>query len=143
MAAIVRRNQGWMPSLFGDLLPAEWLDKGAGVTPAINVKETKKEYKVEVAAPGMTKEDFSVHINDQNDLVVCLEHHSENKDEDKESHYLRREFSYTKFKQTLLLPEDVDSSKIEAKMKNGVLSIEIPKKTPTQPQHTSRNIAIG
>ena len=45
MAAIVRRNQGWMPSLFGDLLPAEWLDKGAGVTPAINVKETKKEYQ--------------------------------------------------------------------------------------------------
>ena len=68
MAAIVRRNQGWMPSLFGDLLPAEWLDKGAGVTPAINVKETKKEYKVEVAAPGMTKEDFSVHLNDQNGM---------------------------------------------------------------------------
>ena len=154
MAAIVRRNQGWMPSLFGDLLPAEWLDKGAGVTPAINVKETKKEYKVEVAAPGMTREDFSVHLNDQNDLVVCLEHHSENKEEDKESHYLRtepeveaiwqlrREFSYSKFQQTMLLPEDVDRAKIEAHVDRGILCIHLPKKPEAEQKHEQRKIEI-
>lgn len=142
MAAIVRRNQGWMPSLFGDLLPAEWLDKGAGVTPAINVKETKKEYKVEVAAPGMTKEDFSVHLNDQNDLVVCLEHHSENHEEDKESHYLRREFSYSKFQQTMLLPDDVDREKIEAHVDKGILCIHLPKRPEAEHKSESRKIEI-
>lgn len=142
MAAIVRRNQGWMPSLFGDLLPAEWLDKGAGVTPAINVKENKKEYKVEVAAPGMTKEDFSVHLNDQNDLVVSLEHHTESKEEDKECHYLRREFSYSKFQQTMLLPDDVDRSKIEAHVDKGILCIHIPKKPEAEQKHEQRKIDI-
>ena len=143
MAAIVRRNQGWMPSLFGDLLPAEWLDtKGAGVTPAINVKETKKEYKVEVAAPGMTREDFSVQLNDQNDLVVSLEHHSEQKEEDKESHYLRREFSYSKFQQTMLLPEDVDRTKIEAHVDKGILCIHLPKKPEAEQKHEQRKIEI-
>ncbi|MBR1958042.1 MAG: Hsp20/alpha crystallin family protein, partial [Tidjanibacter sp.] len=60
MSAIVRRNQGWVPSILGDLLGGEWLDSRAtsGITPAINVKETKKNYLVEVAAPGLTKEDF-------------------------------------------------------------------------------------
>lgn len=143
MAAIVRRNQSWVPSLFSDLLPAEWVDgRGAGVTPAINVKENKKEYTVEVAAPGMTKEDFSVHLNDQNDLVVSLEHHSEHKEEDKECHYLRREFSYSKFQQTMLLPEDVDRSKIEARVDKGILHISIPKRPEAEQKHEQRKIDI-
>ena len=143
MAAIVRRNQGWMPSLFGDLLPAEWWDgRGAGVTPAINVKENKKEYTVEVAAPGMTKDDFSVHLNNQNDLVVSLEHHAESHDEDKECHYLRREFSYSKFQQTMLLPEDVDRSKIEAHMDKGILHICLPKRPEAAQKPERRTIDI-
>jgi HSP20 family protein len=143
MSAIVRRNQGWVPSLFSDLLPSEWLDgRGAGVTPAINVKENKKEYTVEVAAPGMTKEDFSVHLNSQNDLVVSLEHHSEHHDEDKECHYLRREFSYSKFQQTMLLPEDVDRNKIEAHVDKGILCIHLPKKPEAEQKPERRQIDI-
>ena len=147
MAAIVRRNQSWVPSLFSDLLPAERMDgRGAGVTPAINVKENKKEYIVEVAAPGMSKEDFSVHLNDQNDLVVSLEHHCEHNcehnQEDKECHYLRREFSYSKFQQTMLLPEDVDRSKIEARVDKGILHISIPKKPEAEQKYEQRKIDI-
>ncbi|MBO5805372.1 MAG: Hsp20/alpha crystallin family protein [Tidjanibacter sp.] len=143
MASIVRRNQGWVPSLFSDLLPAEWLDgRGAGVTPAINVKENKKEYTVEVAAPGLTKEDFSVHLNDQNDLVVTLEKRAECHDEDKECHYLRREFSYSKFQQTMLLPEDVDRGKIEAEVERGILHIHLPKRPEAERKHEQRKIDI-
>lgn len=143
MASIVRRNQGWVPSLFSDLLPAEWLDgRGAGVTPAINVKENKKEYTVEVAAPGMTKEDFSVHLNNQNDLVVSLEKRTESHDQEKECHYLRREFSYSRFQQTMLLPEDVDRSKIEAEVERGILHIHLPKKPEAEQHHEHRKIDI-
>ena len=65
MATIVRRNQNWVPSIFNDLFDADWLDTrvNTGVTPAINVKETKNDYTVEVAAPGMTKDDFDVRLN--------------------------------------------------------------------------------
>lgn len=143
MSAIVRRNQGWVPSLFSDLLPTEWLDgRGSGVTPAINVKENKKEYTVEVAAPGMTKDDFSVHLNSQNDLVVCLEKRAESHEEDKESHYLRREFSYSKFQQTMLLPEDVDRGKIEAHVDKGILHISLPKRPEVEHKAEKRQIEI-
>ena len=69
-----------MPSIFNDLLGADWLPATftPAVTPAINVKEGKEAYTVEVAAPGMTKEDFSVHINGQNDLVITMERKDKN-----------------------------------------------------------------
>ena len=87
--------------------------KANATAPAINVFETAKEYKVELAAPGMTKEDFNVHIDEENNLVISMEKKTEskeenNKDEKKEGRYLRREFSYTKFQQTMILPDDVD-----------------------------------
>lgn len=96
--------------------------------PAINVIESDKDYKVEVAAPGMTKEDFKIHINEDNDLVISMEKKTESTEGDKEgkkeSRYLRREFSYSKFQQTLILPDDVDKDKIDAKVNDGVLTIE-------------------
>ena len=58
----VRRNQNWLPSIFNDFFDNDWMVKANATAPAINVLETEKEYKVEVAAPGMTKEDFNVHI---------------------------------------------------------------------------------
>lgn len=161
MSMPVRRgtSQGWIPSIFNDFFNNDWMIHSSSTAPAINVLEGERGYTVEVAAPGMTKDDFSIRLGGDNNLCITMEKNCGCKDgkeccEQKEStpakesdepkgRYLRREFSYTKFKQTLLLPEDVDSSKIEAKMNNGVLSIEIPKKTPTQPQHTSRDIAIG
>jgi HSP20 family protein len=91
------------------------------------VIESEKEYKVELAAPGMKKEDFDVQINENGDLHIKLENKQEKKDEDKNTHYLRREFSYTKFEQTLILPEDVDKEKISAKVEHGVLTVDIPK----------------
>ena len=67
-------------------------------SPAINVKESDKEYTVEIAAPGMSKDDFKIRINEENELVVTLEHKDEKKEEKKDEKYLRREFSYSQRK---------------------------------------------
>lgn len=99
----VRRNQNWLPSIFNDFLGNDWLAERHNTTaPAVNIIEDENEYKVEVAAPGMTKEDFKVHINEDNELIVTMEKKAEQKEEDKKKGtYLRREFSYTKFQQSL------------------------------------------
>ena len=124
---MMRRNAAWLPSVFNDLFDTDFMPKANATAPAINVKETDKAYVVELAAPGMTKADFNVHINDEGNLIVKMEKKNENKEEDKSARYLRREFSYTKFEQTLILPDDVKKEDISAKVDNGVLTVELPK----------------
>ena len=80
-----------------------------------------------LAAPGLKKEDFNVNIDKDGNLHIHMESKAEHKDEDKKSHYLRREFAYSKYEQTLLLPDDVDKEKIEAKVNDGVLTVNLPK----------------
>jgi HSP20 family protein len=113
--------------VFNDLFYNDVLPKSNCTAPAINVKENDKEYVVELAAPGMKKEDFNVHINDEGNLVVKMESKQETKEEDKNTRYLRREFSYSKYEQTLILPDDVKKEDISAKVDNGVLTVELPK----------------
>ena len=121
------RTNNWIPAVFNDLFTTEFLPKVNATAPAINVKESDKAYTVELAAPGMKKEDFNVHINDEGNLVVKMEQKQEHKEEDKNTRYLRREFSYSKFEQTLILPDDVKKEEISAKVDNGVLTVELPK----------------
>ena len=121
------RSNNWIPAVFNDLFNTEFLPKVSATAPAINVKESDKAYTVELAAPGMKKEDFNVHINDEGNLVVKMENKNEAKEEDKTTRYLRREFSYSKFEQTLILPDDVKKDAISAKVENGVLTVELPK----------------
>ena len=121
------RTNNWIPAVFNDLFNTEFLPKTNCTAPAINVKESDKAYIVELAAPGMKKEDFNVHINDEGNLVVKMESKTEKKDEDKNTRYLRREFSYSKYEQTLILPDDVKRDAISAKVEHGVLTVELPK----------------
>ena len=121
------RSNNWIPAVFNDLFNTEFLPKVSATAPAINVKESDKAYTVELAAPGMKKEDFNVHINDEGNLVVKMESKNEAKEEDKTTRYLRLEFSYSKFEQTLILPDDVKKDAISAKVENGVLTVELPK----------------
>ena len=164
----------WIPSIFNDFFNNEILVRNSATAPAINVLETEKEYKVEVAAAGMCKEDCKISIDSDNDLMITMEKNCNDKeccgtDKSKEScstekgkescdtdkggkkgddkceckgRYLRREFSYTKFQQTLVLPDDPDTTRIEAKVKHGVLRIHIPKKANTPEQKNERIIAI-
>ena len=131
--ALIRRNQNWLPSVFNDLFDNnDWIERTNAITsPAVNVIERENEYSVEIAAPGMTKDDFNVHLDEDGNLVISLEKKEENKDEGKKNgHYLRREFSYSQqFRQVMILPDDVDRDKISAHVENGVLTVDLLKKS--------------
>lgn len=138
----VRRTQNWLPSIFNDFFDNDWMVKANATAPAINVIESATDYKVEVAAPGMEKKDFNIHVNEDNDLVISMEKKEEKKDDNKEARYLRREFSYSKFQQTLILPDDVDKDKINAKVDNGVLTIDLPKRKPEEVVKSTKKIEV-
>ena len=114
------RRDSWMPDVFNDFFDTDFMPRANATAPAINVKETEKDYTVEVAAPGLKKGDFNINLNDQGNLVIKMEKKNEAKDENKKEHY-------SKFEQTLLLPDDVDKEKIAANVSDGVLNIELPK----------------
>lgn len=124
----VKRSQNWLPGIFNDFFGNEWMEKVNANSPAINILETENEYKVEVAAPGLTKDDFKISLRDDNELTVSMEKKQEHNNEKKNGRYLRREFSYTQFRQTMILPDNIDKDKIEAKVEHGILNISIPKK---------------
>ena len=98
---------------------------------------------VEVAAPGMTKEDFNIQLGDDNELIITMEKKNETNEEDKRNRkYLRREFSYSKFQQSLVLPDDVEKERISANVVDGVLTINLPKCTPEEKAKNNRVIEI-
>ena len=140
----VRRNQNWLPSIFNDFFDNEWLEKRNTTSPAVNIIENEDEFRIEVAAPGMTKEDFHVEVNRDNELVISMEKKNAQKEEDpkKRGTYLRREFSYSRFQQSLLLPDNVETEKISAKVEHGVMTIEIPKRKVEETVAASRRIEI-
>ena len=140
MLPVMNRNL-WMPEEFNDFFDTDFMPRVSATAPAINVKESEKDYTVELAAPGLTKDDFNVNIDNDGNLHIKIENKSNKKDEDKKSHYLRREFSYSKYEQTLLLPDDVEKDKIAASVNHGVLTIELPKLVKAE-EKTARQIEI-
>ena len=80
----MKRGQNWLPYVFNDLFDNNWMIKANSTAPAINVIESEKEYRVEVAAPGMTKDDFKIRIDENDNLVVCMEKREEKNEEKKE-----------------------------------------------------------
>ena len=143
MVPMMRKNQGWLPDIFNDFFNTEWMEKANATAPAINVVEHDNGYAVEVAAPGMTKDDFNVRLDEDGNISITMEKKSENKEENKKNgHYLRREFSYSKFQQTMVLPDNVDKEKISASVKDGVLTIDLPKLPKEEPVKRSKQIEI-
>lgn len=140
MMPIRRNNQEWLPNIFNDFFDNDWMFKTNTTAPAVNVIENEADYKIEVAAPGMTKEDFNIHLADDNQLVITMEKKNESKND--KSKYLRREFSYSKFQQALVLPEDVEKDHISASVNDGVLTIDLPKKTQEEKAKECKTIEI-
>lgn len=135
-------TNNWLSNTFDDMFDTNFMPRANATAPAINVKETEKEYEVEVAAPGLKKEDFQVNIDNDGNLSIKMEQKNEEKKEDKKSHYLRREFSYSKYEQTLILPDNVNKEGISAKVDNGVLNITLPKLEETKAK-VQRQIEIA
>ena len=142
---LARRNNNsdWFSNFFDDSFFNTGLMSRMNATePAINVKETEKEYKMEVAAPGLKKEWVRVNIDNDGYLNIAIENKMEHKDEDKHEHYLRREFSYSNYQQRYSLPEDANREKITAKVENGVLEVEIPKLAPKDETKATKTIEV-
>lgn len=124
-----------LPNVFNDFF-RDWSTSNFSDTnttlPAVNIKENENEFTVDVAAPGMNKEDFQVNI--ENDILTISSERKENK-EDTNDNYTRKEYSYMSFKRSFTLPKGiVDSEKIKATYKNGELKIYIPKLEAAKPK---------
>jgi HSP20 family protein len=142
----MRRNNRWLPgfpSLFDDFLTKDvndWFDTNfsdTGTTlPAVNIGENDEAYVVELAAPGMTKKDFNVEL--ENDiLTISSVKKDEYEDKDDNGNMYRREFSYQSFQRSFRFPQDmVNAEKIRATYKDGILKLELPKldKKKTKPR---------
>lgn len=135
MGTLVKNNRSSfpaMPSFFDDVLTRDWLSWPLSQSnerwsmPAVNIRETNDAYELEVAAPGMTKQDFKVKL-DNNLLEISAE--KEHKEEQEENgNYSRREFNYQSFVRTFNLPERlVQGEKISARYHDGILHITVPK----------------
>jgi len=132
-------RNAWLPEVFNDFLNTNGMNRTNATAPAINVRENSTKYIVELAAPGLKKEDFDVNINAEGDLTIKMEKHQEERDES--MRYLRREFAYAKFSQTLILPDDVDRQGIAARVADGVLTVELPKVNKEE-QQVVRSIEV-
>ncbi len=101
------------------------VDENSGDIPAVNIKEEKDKFVLELAAPGMKKDDFKINL-DNYQLTISAETRDEKKE--KEDSYTRREFVYNSFSRSFTLPKSVDIDKIKADYRNGILDIVLPKK---------------
>jgi HSP20 family protein len=146
--SLVRRSES-APSIFNDFFrPWESLfDTNGGSLmnnlnpiniPAVNIVEGKNNYEVSLAAPGMKKDDFKIDI-EGNMLTVSAE--TEEKKEEKDEKYARKEYSYSSFSRSFVLPEWVNKDKIDASYENGLLKLQLPKTEEARKQ-SSRHIAV-
>lgn len=110
--------------------------------PAVNVKEDNKQYVMEVAVPGLKKEQVNMSIDKDGYLTLSIENKNEQKDENKKEHYLRREFSYTSYRQSYALPDNVDADKIEANVADGVLKVVLPKVEKKEEKEDVKHIEV-
>jgi HSP20 family protein len=148
MSLIKRENYSptW-PSLFNDFLNRDWFDwnnQNYSLTnttiPAVNIKETENEFEVDMAAPGMKKEDFKIELNN-NVLTISSEKQLENETREGKN-VTRREFSYQSFSRSFTLPAIVETEQITAKYENGLLRLTIPKKEEARPK-PMKQIAVS
>lgn len=135
------------PSVFDRFFENDWFDwsnrnfSNTNTTlPSVNIKEDHNNFEVEVAAPGLTKNDFKIELK-HDVLTVSSEKQLENETKNGQQ-FTRREFSYQSFSRSFTLPNIVDSDKIEAKYENGILKISIPKKEEAKPR-PAREIAVA
>ena len=142
MNLVKRNTDNWLPSIFDDMFKTDWMDNGNGNSginrigtsvPAVNISENEDAFTLEVAAPGKTKKDFNLEL-DNGVLTISSEDRKEEEKKDSNGRFTRREFSYSSFKRAFSLPETVESEKISAEYKNGVLMINLPKREDAKVQ---------
>ena len=128
----------WLNDVFDSFFNDSFIsDRLTSRVPAVNIAENENEYHIELAAPGLNKEDFKINL-EKNILSISVEKKSENTEENKK--FNRREFSYSSFVRSFTLPEGADQNNVDASYVNGVLTITVGKKE--EAKQLSREIAI-
>jgi len=148
MSLVKREN--YLPTwsnFFNDFLNRDWYDwsnQNFSLTnttiPSVNIKENGNEFEVEMAAPGMKKDDFKIELNNSV-LTISSEKQTENQSK-QENNITRREFSYLSFSRSFALPAIVETEKITARYENGILNVNIPKKEEAKPKPL-KNIKVS
>lgn len=142
MNTLSRRNQ----DLFGGLLENFWNDtplfkqefKNQFSVPAVNIKNNENEFEIEVAAPGLEKEDFNIEV-EENTLKLSVNKSSEV--EEKEENFTRKEFNYFNFQRSFTLPKNlIETEKVAANYQDGILKITLPKLT--EQKETVKKISV-
>ena len=132
-------DRGWVEKFFNSPLD-DYFNFGKMMNvPAVNVSETDKEFKLNIAAPGLEKSDFKVDAYDDM-LTISAEHEREDKDES-DGRFNRREYNYSSWSRSFSIPENCDLDKINAEYKNGELKVIIPKKEIKEPK-SSKTISV-
>jgi HSP20 family protein len=127
---LARINRSYVPAYWDDFFNDKFFNQlkntGSGESrPAVNISEDDKGYTIEVAIPGIAKDEFNLEI--ENDVLTLSSEQKENKDEQKQN-YLRREFNHQSFKRSFELPETIDQEQINATIDAGILTLSLPKK---------------
>lgn len=123
---------------FKDISKTVGRDSSTYARPAVNIVENKEGFSIELAAPGLTKEDFNVSV-EKNTLTISANKEAKQEEDVK---YRRKEFSYFSFKRSFHLPNSIDANNITAKYENGVLSLALAKKEEAK-EKPARTIEIG
>lgn len=147
MATKALERTGKLPVFFDDFFKPwnEWFDNGSTVfnrmltVPAVNVTETKENFMVTLAVPGMKKEDFDIRM-DGNMLTISCE--KEETKEEKEMEFNRKEYNYSSFSRSFTLPEEVMKEKIDAVYENGELKMMLPKTEKARITETGKHIPV-
>lgn len=127
---LAKINRRYVPAYWDDFFNDSFFSNTlsaarTGTSPAVNVVEEEQLFRIEVAVPGMSKEDFRIDLD--NDLLTISSEKKAEKEEN-EQNYMRREFNYSGFKRSFQLPDTIDVEKIKAKVESGILSIQLPKR---------------
>ena len=137
----VRRYNNVIDALYDIFDDNAWISRTTGgAVPPINIIDSENQYELEFAVPGMKKEDFVLQINTENQLVVSTEKPSQPREEKR---YLRQSFGTSAFRQSIVMPEDVDREKVSARVDSGILYITLPKLKPEVVKPEVRTIGIA
>jgi HSP20 family protein len=131
---LIRKQPPFFPSLIDDFINTDWnlkVPSFSGTVPAVNIKELDSQFEIELAVPGMNKDDFEIEVEDG---VLSISSTQEEEQVNEKGKFTRREFSYSSFRRSFTLPDSVDSTKIDATYKEGVLLVLLPKHEEAQPQ---------
>jgi HSP20 family protein len=131
---LIRKQPPFFPSLIDDFINTDWnlkVPSFSGTVPAVNIKELDSQFEIELAVPGMKKDDFEIEVEDG---VLSISSTQEEEQVNEKGKFTRREFSYSSFRRSFSLPDSVDSTNIDATYKEGVLLVLLPKHKEAQPQ---------